>query len=78
LPGREVVVEISGDELVVKDNAHPHDQLFVADSETGFQLTVSEVAIEFVKDAHGAVTQFTRTGEGKDEKAVRKNGAAQR
>jgi hypothetical protein len=78
LPGRDVVVEISGDKLIVRDNAHPRDQLFVADSDTGFQSSVSEVAIVFVKDAQGAVTQFTRTGEGKDEKAVRKSGAAQR
>lgn len=78
LPGRDVVVEISGDKLIVRDNAHPRDQLFVANSETGFQSSVSEVAIEFVKDAQGAVKQFTRTGEGKDEKAVRKSGAAPR
>ena len=32
----------------------------------------------FVQDAQGGVTEFTRTGEGKDEKAVRKSGAAQR
>ena len=49
----------------------------MANSETGFQSSVSEVAIAFVKDAQGTVTQFTRTGEGKDEKAVRKSGAAQ-
>jgi len=78
LPGRDVVVEISGDKLIVRDNAHPRDQLFVANSETGFQSSVSEVAIAFVKDAQGAVTQYTRTGEGKDEKAVRKSGAAPR
>lgn len=78
LPEREVVVEISGDKLIVRDNAHPRDQLFVAGSETGFQSSVSEVAIEFVKDAHGAIAQFTRTGDGKDEKALRRSGAAQR
>jgi hypothetical protein len=78
LPGRDVMVEISGDKLIVRDNAHPRDQLFVAHSETGFLSSVSEVAITFVKDAQGSVTQFTRTGEGKDEKAVRKSGAAQR
>jgi hypothetical protein len=77
-PGREVVVAISGDQLIVKDNANPRDQLFVARSETGFLSSVSEVSIEFVKDAKGTVTHFTRSGGGKVEKAVRSSGAAQR
>jgi hypothetical protein len=76
-PGREVVVTISGDQLIVKDNANPKDQLFVARSETGFLSSVSEVSIELIKDATGAITHFTRSGGGKDEKAVRKSGAAQ-
>ncbi len=78
LPGREVVVTISGDQLIVKDTAHSRDQLFVARSETHFLSSVSEDSIEFVKDAKGAVTHFTRSSGGKDEKAVRKSGAAQR
>ena len=73
LPGREAVVNVSGDQLIIKDSANPRDQLFVARSETEFLSSVSEVSIEFVKDATGAVTHFTRTGGGKDEKAVRKN-----
>lgn len=72
LPGREAVVTISGDQLIVKDSANPRDQLFVARSETEFQSSVSEVSIEFAKDAKGAVTHFTRTGGPRDEKAVRK------
>jgi hypothetical protein len=78
LPGREAEVTISGDQLIVKDNAHPRDQLFVARSETHFLSSVSEASIEFVKDAKGTVTHFTRTDGDKQEKAVRKNGAAQR
>ncbi len=78
LPGREVVVTISGDQLIVKDTAHSRDQLFVARSETHFLSSVSEDSIEFVKDAKGAVTHFTRSSGGKDEKAVRKSGGAQR
>ena len=78
LPGREAVVAISGDQLIVKDTAHSRDQLFVARSETYFLSSVSEDFIEFVKDAKGAVTHFTRSGGGKDEKAVRKSAAAQR
>jgi hypothetical protein len=78
LPGREAEVTISGEQLIVKDNAYPRDQLFVARSETHFLSSVSEASIEFVKDAKGAVTHFTRTDGDKEEKAVRKNGAAQR
>ena len=78
LPGREAEVTISGDQLIVKDSAHSRDQLFVARSETHFLSSVSEASIEFVKDAKGAVTHFTRTDGDKEEKAVRRNGAAQR
>jgi hypothetical protein len=73
-PGRELVVTVSGDQLRVEDKAHPLDALFVARSETEFLSSVSQVAIEFVKDAQGKVTHFIRTGAGKDEKAVRKGG----
>ena len=78
LPGREAVVTISGDQLIVKDSAHPRDQLFVARSETQFLSSVSEASIEFAKDATGAVIHFSRTGEGPVEKGVRKANAAQR
>ena len=78
LQGREVVVTISGDQLLVKDSAHPRDQLFVAHSENHFLSSVSESSIEFVTEAKGAVTHFTRTLGEKNEKAVRKSGAAQR
>jgi hypothetical protein len=78
LPGREAVVTVSGEQLLVKDSANPRDQLFVAHSETEFLSSVSEATIEFFKDATGAVTHFTRTGGSKDEKAVRKSGGAQR
>ena len=72
LPGREAVVAVSGDQLLVKDPATPKDQLFVARSETEFLSSVSEVVIQFVKDATGAVTAYTRTGGNKEERAVRK------
>ena len=73
LPGREAVVSVSGDQLIVKDSANPKDQLFVARSETEFLSSVSEVTLEFAKDANGAVTHFTRTLGSKNEKGVRKN-----
>jgi hypothetical protein len=78
LPGREAVVTISGDQLIVKDSANPKDQLFVARSETHFLSSVSETSIEFARDANGAVTHFMRTDGDKQEKAVRKSSEAQR
>jgi hypothetical protein len=77
LSGREAIVSISGDQIVVKDSANPRDQLFVARSETEFLSSVSETTIVFSKDATGAITQFTRIGGGKNEKGLRKNGAGQ-
>src|SRR5215472_6714333 len=38
--GRDVVVAISGDQLLVKDSAYPKDQLFVATSQTEFLSSV--------------------------------------
>jgi hypothetical protein len=78
LPGREAVVSISGDQLIVTDSANPKDQLFVARTEAEFQSSVSEISIEFFKDASGSITHFMRTGGPKDEKAVRKTATAQR
>jgi hypothetical protein len=74
LPGRDAEVTLSGVELTVKDKAHPRDQLFVALSETVFLSSVSEATVEFAKDAKS----FTRSDGGKEEKAMRKTGAAQR
>ncbi len=71
LPGREAVVTVSGDQLIVKDSANPRDQLFVARSETEFLSSVSEATIAFARDA----ASFTRTVGGKDEKAIRKTDA---
>jgi hypothetical protein len=78
LPGRDVVVTVSGDQLMVQDSTSPKDRLFVARSETEFLSSVSQVSLKFVKDGQGGVTQFTRTGTGKDEKAVRKSSAGQK
>ena len=70
--GREAVVSVAGDQLIVQDSAHPTDRLFVARSETVFLSSLSQAVLEFVKDPQGAVTHFNRTGAGPDEKAVRK------
>jgi hypothetical protein len=72
--GREVVVKLAGDQLSIEDSANPLDRRFVARSESVFLSSVSQAAVEFFRDSHGAVTHFIRTGTGKDEMAVRKGG----
>jgi len=72
-PGRQAVVTVAGEQLLVQDPTSPLDSLFVARSETVFLSSVSQVVIEFVKDARGTVTHFIRTGGGKDGKAMRKS-----
>jgi hypothetical protein len=71
-PGRQIVVSVAGDQLIVEDKTSPSDHLFVARSESAFSSSVSQVAIEFVKNAQGAVTHFVRTGGAREERAVRK------
>jgi hypothetical protein len=71
-PGRQAVVSVAGDQLVIQDSANPLDRLFVARSETVFLSSVSNAAIEFAKDGQGTVTHFTRTNAGKNEKAMKK------
>jgi hypothetical protein len=75
--GREIVVTVSGNQLLVQDSATPSDRLFVARSETEFLSSLSQVAIQFVKDGQGAVTHFIRTGPGQNERAARKTAAVQ-
>jgi hypothetical protein len=69
--GRDVVVSVAGDQLAILDTASPLDKLFVATSETRFLSSVSQLSIEFTRDAQGNVTSFTRRGAGPDERAVR-------
>ena len=71
-PGRHATVTVAGAQLIVEDTANPADRLFVARSETVFLSSLSQVVIEFVKDAQGNVTHFSRTGAGRDERAIRK------
>lgn len=68
--GRQAVVSVSGEHLVVQDPVSPLDKLFVARSQTLFLSSVSQVYIEFAADASGQAT-LTRAGGGKDEKATR-------
>jgi hypothetical protein len=73
--GRAVVVSVAGEQLMVQDSATPADRLFVSQSETVFMSSVSQTAIEFVKNGQGVVTHFVRTFLGREEKAVRKETA---
>jgi hypothetical protein len=76
LPGRQAVVSVSGDQLIVKDSANPKDQLFVARSQNEFLSSVSEVTIAFNRNADGSVVSLTRTAPGKTETGTRMGGGA--
>jgi len=76
-PGRDLVVSIAGEQLIVQDKANPLDRLFVASSETVFLSSVSQVVIEFVRNAQGGVMSLNRSVGGKVERAVRKGLPAQ-
>jgi hypothetical protein len=69
--GREVVVSVAGDQLTVLDSASPLDKLFVATSDARFLSSVSQLSIEFTRDAQGNVSYFTRRGGGPEERAMR-------
>jgi hypothetical protein len=73
-PGRDAIVTVAGDQLMIQDSANPLDRVFVARSDAVFLSSLSNAAVEFVTDARGSVTHFTRTNAGKSEKAVRKGG----
>jgi hypothetical protein len=63
---------VAGAQLLVQDSASPLDRLFVARSETQFLSSVSQVSLEFVKDAQGKVTHLIVRGDAGDQKALRK------
>ena len=69
--GRLAVVRVAGAQLQIEDSATPLDRLFVAGSETVFLSSLSQIAIEFVKDSKGGVTQLVRKN-GAKERAARK------
>src|SRR5207244_4086598 len=74
LNGREIEVSVAGDQLMIQDSSAPADRLFVARSETEFLSSLSQVVVEFVKNAQGTVTHFVRTGGAREERATRKGG----
>jgi len=72
LAGRQLVVSVQGDQLVVEDPAAPLDKLFVARTENTFSSSVSQVALEFVRDARGNVTHLMRRVGANEQKAARR------
>jgi len=72
LGGRQLVVSIQGEQLIVEDAQNPLDRLFVARSENSFSSSVSQVALEFVRDARGNVTHLVRRVGASEQKAAKK------
>jgi hypothetical protein len=71
-PGREAVVTVSGDLLVAQQGANAARLVFVPRSETSFLASVTNDAIEFVKDPRGDVSHLIwRLAGGREERAVR-------
>ena len=83
-PGREAVITVDGELLVLHLSATGEVEPLAAQSETKFVAALFGDQVEFVKDSSGAVTGFvlhTGTGTGlgnralTEQKAVRKGGA---
>ncbi len=72
LAGRLLVVSVQGEQLIVEDPKSPLDTLFVARTENTFSSTVSQVALEFVRDPGGDVTSLVRRAGGTEQRAVKK------
>src|SRR5213594_986666 len=83
-PGRQGVVTVDGELLVLRLSATGDVEPLAAQSETSFIAALFGDQVEFVKDSSGAITGLTlRTGTGtglgnrplSEQKAVRKRGA---
>jgi len=73
-PGHQAVVSV-GDDLLWAQDGTARKLAFVAQSQTTFLSSQTNDALEFVKDAQGAVTNLVWRGRGNsDEKAIRKSG----
>ena len=84
-PGREAVVTVDGELLVLHLSATGEVEPLAAQSETSFVAALFGDQVEFVKDSSGAIIGFTlRTGTGtglgdrplSEQEAVRKGGPA--
>jgi hypothetical protein len=69
---RLLVVSVQGEQLIVEDPQSPLDRLFVARSQNSFSSSVSQVALEFVRDGRGNVTHLVRRIGASEQKAVKK------
>jgi len=72
LAGRRIVVSVQGDQLLVEDPSAPLDKLFVARTQNTFSSSVSQVALEFVRDGSGNVTSLVRRVGASEQKASKK------
>src|SRR5262249_22584118 len=71
LAGRRIVVSVQGEQLIVEDSTAPLDKLFVARTQNTFSSSVSQVALEFVRDSSGNVTHLVRRVGATEQKAVK-------
>jgi len=72
LGGRQLVVSSQGEQLIVDDPQSPLDRVFVARSQNTFSSSVSQVALEFVRDDRGNVTHLIRRVGASEQKAAKK------
>jgi hypothetical protein len=80
-PGREAVVAVDGESLILHLSASGDRQILAAQSETMFEArgngteSLNGDKVEFVKDSSGAVTGLTLHARRGEQKAVRKGDA---
>jgi hypothetical protein len=75
-PGREVVITVADDLLLMQKGTNPLKLPLAASSETVFVSRTEGDRIEFIRDAQGRATGFIYHGED-DSRAVRKRDAVQ-
>jgi len=69
--GRQAIVRVAGEQLLIEDSASPLDRVFVAGSETVFLSSLSQFAVEFVRNPQGNVTHLVRRNGVIEERAAR-------
>ncbi len=62
---------MAGEQLQIEDSATPLDRVFVAGSETVFLSSLSQFAVEFVRNPQGNVTHLVRRNGVIEERATR-------
>jgi hypothetical protein len=71
-PGREATISLSGDLLFLQEGANPLKLPLAPSTETNFVSRTNGDRIDFLRDAAGAVSGFTLSGDGQVRRAVRK------